>query len=90
MKKFVHPKSGEVVFGEQLLPGTELQETDVFPSDTGEWECCPIEGLTVSKESRTIWVRPDFSGDLKCLDGVTGCHDRSIERAPGECFGCGS
>ncbi|OGG47297.1 hypothetical protein A2671_00110 [Candidatus Kaiserbacteria bacterium RIFCSPHIGHO2_01_FULL_49_13] len=58
MQKLWHPTSGSLLVGETLLPGTVLQETDLYPSPNGRWESCPTPGDKVEEKSMTIWVRP--------------------------------
>ena len=55
-----HPKSGNTVRGEKILPGTILLPTDVYASHNGEWEECPCAGAEL-RTTETLWVRPEQS-----------------------------
>ncbi len=52
-----HPESGVEIAGLRLAPGAILATGDVYSSNMGNWEPCPVPGLRL-ENSPTLWVRP--------------------------------
>lgn len=63
MQRHVHPVSGEVITGIQLVEGAILRDEDVYDSTTGKWERLPIMTGGRLSQTRTIWVRPQGISD---------------------------
>lgn len=60
-KNQAHPSNtAAIIDGTVLIPGTRLQDGDVYDSPNGQWEKCPINfiGTKVDGRCSTIWVRP--------------------------------
>lgn len=57
-RNHAHPISGKLIEGYSLPVGAFLDKDDVFDSDNGEWQKCPLPGVRVTKETTTIWIRP--------------------------------
>jgi len=61
MQNHVHPlNADEIMCGTILIPGTKLQEEDVYDSTTGKWGKCPsaLVGSQVNGRSSATWIRP--------------------------------
>jgi hypothetical protein len=49
------------VYGRRLEPGDVLEPTDMYNSSSGNWQFCPVPGVTLQAGigNDVIWVRPE-------------------------------
>lgn len=46
------------LFGHRLEAGDKLEATDMYDSTGGDWQPCPMPGLTLQAGNAAVWVRP--------------------------------
>lgn len=61
VKVHIHPKSGQELLGEQLIPGETIRDGDLYDATSGRWDRCPFVGNTVEEGSAAIIIRPASS-----------------------------